>query len=62
MFKNFSKLPLKKATLVIDDSAFSKPMGAFDDLFFDTEMDQQHRWTMKQKQIFSNEVRDALLG
>lgn len=62
MFKEFRKLPLEKATLIIDDSAFSKPMGAFDELFFYNEMEQQHRWTMKQKQIFSKEVRDALLG
>ena len=62
MFKEFRKLPLKKATLVIDDSAFSKPMGAFDEPFFHNEMEQQHRWTMKQKQIFSKEVRHALLG
>ena len=62
MFKNFSKLPLKEVTLVVDDSALSKPMGAYYEPAYHHEIAHQHRWTMKQKQDFSKEVRDALLG
>ena len=62
MFKRFGKLPLKEVTLVIDDNVFLKPTGAYNEWAHYDEMVQQDRWTMKQKQIFSREVRDALLG
>lgn len=65
MFKNFSKLPLKKVTLVIQDGMFLQPLtldhpNLYGWNFYD-EMEQQYRWTMEQKQDFSKEVRDVLL-
>lgn len=62
MFKKFSKLPLKEATLTIDDRMFMLPLDPHSPLNFYAQMQQEYRWTMKQKQEFSKEVRDALLG
>ena len=61
MFKKLSKLPLKEATLVIDDGMFLKPLNPHYANFYD-QMEQQYRWTLRQKQEFSKEVRDALLA
>ena len=60
MFKNFSKLPLKKATLLIDDGMFLIHLDHHHSLDHH-EMEQKYRWTMKQKQEFSKDVRDVML-
>ena len=54
MFKKLGKLPLRKATLTVVDDSEMQSMFAF----FRVEL----RWTMRQKQEFSREVRKALLG
>ena len=59
MFKKLGKLPLKEATLVIDDSLFgmtSNPAFALHDY---ESMEQQYRWTLEQKQNFSKNVRNS---
>lgn len=61
MFKMFCKLPLKEATLVVDDSRFLRPLNNSSTRATYTRLEQMYRWTMKQKQKFSREVRDALL-
>ena len=62
MFKKLSKLPLKEATLIIDDREFLQPLDPYHPPDYYDQMEQEYRWTMKQKQDFSKEVRDALLG
>ena len=57
MLKKFSKLPLREATLVIDDEIFLSHRG-WDHY---AELEQEYRWTLKQKQDFSKEIREALL-
>ena len=52
MFKKFGKLPLKKATMIIDDSDFG--------LWGTNKADQ--RWTIEEKQDFSKKIRQALLA
>ena len=52
MFKKLSKLPLKKATMIIDDSDFG---------LWGADKTEQ-RWTMKEKQEFSKKIREALLA
>ena len=61
MFKKLAKLPLKVVTLVVDDSGFLMwaELEEAPDRYEELE---QNRWTMKQKQDFSKEVRGALLG
>ncbi|KAL9076184.1 MAG: hypothetical protein Q9161_001231 [Pseudevernia consocians] len=58
MFKMFRKLPLNEVTLVIDDSMFM--VGVNPHHYH--RMEQRYRWTMKQKQDFSKDVRGALLA
>lgn len=58
LFKKFSKLPLKEATLVIEDEMFLRHHG-WDHY---PQLEQEYRWTLKQKQGFSKEVRDFLLA
>ena len=53
MFKRLGKLPLKKATLIIDDSDIAEQ--------WDTDA-MGKRWTMREKQDFSKKVREALLA
>lgn len=58
LLKKFSKLPLREVTLVIDDEMFLRHHG-WDHY---TELQQEYRWTLKQKQDFSKEIRGALLA
>lgn len=62
MFKKFSKLPLTEATLVIDDRTFLEQVKAHGSWGLYDQMEQQYRWTMKQKQDFSKEIRNTLLA
>ncbi len=57
MFKLFRKLPLKEVTLLVDDATLWQPLSPRN-----IQNYQQYRWTMKQKQDFSKDVRDALLA
>ena len=60
MFQKLGKLPLKEATLLVDDSLFWKSIES--EAQADVEAMEEHfRWTMKQKQDFSKETREALL-
>ena len=52
MFTKLAKLPLKKVTMVIDDSEFSLWAAG----------KNEQRWTMMQKQDFSKKIRKALLA
>lgn len=62
LFQKFSKLALKEVTLLIADEILILPVGHHQTWTEYTSLEQQNRWTMKQKQNFSKEVRDALLG
>lgn len=61
MFKRLSKLSLKEVTLTIDDSEF---LAAFDPDQVTSYYDEleEFRWTLRQKQEFSTEIREVLLG
>lgn len=55
MFKKLGKLPLKKATMIIEDSGSG--------LWEGHQIDQmEQRWTMEEKQDFSRKIREALLA
>ena len=62
MLGKLGKLPLKGATLLLDDSGFLKSLGSDDWTTDYDELEQRHRWTMKQKQDFSKKVRNVVLG
>ena len=62
MLGKLSKLPLKGATLLLDDSGFLNMLGSDAWTTDYDELEQQHRWTMKQKQDFSKKVRNVVLG
>lgn len=55
MFNQLSKLPLREATLIIDNNDYRRMLD------FDATT-LQYCWTMKQKQDFSKKIRDVLLG
>ena len=62
MFTRLAKLPLKEATLVIDDSSFWVTFSPdFHTVDYEV-MEQEYRWTLEQKQNFSKNVRYTLLG
>lgn len=61
LLKKFSKLPLKEATLVIADEMFVTRLSVHDAWAGYGPL-EQYRWTLKQKQDFSKEIRAALLG
>ena len=52
MFEKLGKLPLKKATMIIDDSDFG---------LWGADKTEQ-RWTMEEKQEFSKKIREVLLA
>ena len=61
MFERLGKLPLKEATLVIDDSSFWTTFNYHLHRLDYEGMEQEYRWTLEQKQNFSKNVRYTLL-
>ena len=62
MFKEFGKLPLREVTLLVDDREFLEEQKNYHPQHFLDEIELSYRWTLKQKQDFSRDVRDALLA
>lgn len=62
LFKKLGKLPLKEATMVIDDEMFMQPLSPLHGWTHYHQLEQRYRWTMKQKQDFSKDVKDLLLA
>ena len=62
MFKELGKLPLREVTFLIDDREFLQEHKIFHPQDFLDEIELSYRWTLKQKQDFSRDVRDVLLA
>lgn len=62
MFKEFGKLPLREVTLLVDDREFLEEQKNYHPQYFLDEIELSYRWTLKQKQDFSRDVRDALFA